>query len=56
MQSIIELILGNKLLIAVATFSFFAIKGLAWLIVPALWLKYRNRCKRPADRICEGAD
>ncbi len=44
--TLIELIVNNKWVFAVGTFSFFAIKGLMWLLIPALIVRYKVRAKR----------
>jgi len=38
-----ESVCGNPWIIALGTVAFFTLKGLAWLIVPTMMIRWRNR-------------
>lgn len=48
-----ESIASNPWVLAVGTVAFFTIKGLLWLLIPALALRFRNRFRRSKQPINE---
>jgi len=43
LSDLIEAIVSNRWVIGFGTIGFFTVKGLAWLVIPALMLRWRNK-------------
>lgn len=44
-MELLQQFLNNSLLVSLATIAFFTIKGLLWLIIPAVVIRMRHRGK-----------
>jgi len=49
-SALFESVFSNPWIIAVGTVIFFTVKGLAWLIVPAMIIRWRKRRLKKAFR------
>ncbi len=45
-MEILQHLLNNSLVLSLATIAFFTIKGLLWLLVPAVVIRMRHRGKK----------
>ena len=45
-SALFESVFSNPWIIAVGTVIFFTVKGLAWLVVPAMMIRWRKRTLR----------
>ena len=49
-SQIFESVCSQPWIIAVGTITFFTVKGLAWLVVPAMMIRWRNRRLKKSRR------
>jgi hypothetical protein len=42
-----DAVVGNRWILAAGTVGFFTLKGLAWLIIPAVVLRWRRTSRSP---------
>jgi len=49
-SQIFESVCSQPWIIAVGTIAFFTVKGLAWLVVPAMMIRWRNRRLKKSRR------